>query len=59
MDEVRRPMGLRKDLHIKDMLLNDKNKSVRFGRAGRNFVENNFNWKKIAKEFTKIVSRNL
>ena len=41
------------------LLLNDKNKSVRFGRAGRNFVENNFNWKKIAKEFTKIVSRNL
>jgi len=25
MDEVRKPMGLRKDLHIKDMLLNNKN----------------------------------
>ena len=25
MDEVRKPMGLRKDLHIKDMLLNNEN----------------------------------
>ena len=30
MDEVRKPMGLRKDLHIKDMLLNDKNISTRW-----------------------------
>jgi len=30
MDEVRKPMGLRKDLHIKDMLLNNKNISTRW-----------------------------
>jgi len=30
MEEVRKPMGLRKDLHIKDMLLNNKNISTRW-----------------------------
>ena len=32
MDEVRKPMGLRKDLHIKDMLLNNKNISTRWSQ---------------------------
>ena len=33
MDEVRKPMGLRKDLHIKDMLLNNKCISTRWGKV--------------------------
>ena len=41
MDEVRKPMGLRKDLHIKDMLLNNKNIYTRWEQIyGKNPTEN-------------------
>jgi glycosyltransferase involved in cell wall biosynthesis len=35
------------------LLINDKEKRETMGNAGRNFVENNFNWDKIAKDFLK------
>ena len=35
------------------LLINDEQKRERMGKKGRKFVEENFNWNKIAKEFIK------
>ena len=35
------------------LLINDKEKRETMGNAGREFIENNFNWNKIAKDFLK------
>jgi glycosyltransferase involved in cell wall biosynthesis len=35
------------------LLINDKEKIETMGNAGRKFIENNFNWDKIAKDFLK------
>jgi len=37
------------------LLINDKEKRKTMGEAGRKFVEKNFNWNKIAKEFLDIL----
>jgi glycosyltransferase involved in cell wall biosynthesis len=39
------------------ILLNDKSKSKQMGKEGRKFVEENFNWEKIAKNFLQIVEK--
>lgn len=39
------------------LLLNDKKKAKEMGSKGRNFVEDNFSWEKIAEEFVSSVSR--
>jgi len=38
------------------LLINDKSKRKTMGEAGRVFVEENFNWNKIAKEFLNILN---
>ena len=38
------------------ILINDKQKAQQMGQAGRHFVEENFNWDKIAKRFADIMS---
>ena len=38
-------------------LLNDKQKSIEMGEAGRKFVEENFNWKVIASKFMSDLER--
>ena len=53
MDEVRKPMGLRKDLHIKDMLLNNKNIYRRWEQIyGKNPTENDVD--KMFKDFVPM-----
>jgi hypothetical protein len=37
------------------ILINDKQKRKTMGNNGRKFVENNFNWNKVTKEFLKIL----
>ena len=37
------------------LLINDEQKRERMGKKGRKFVEENFNWNKIAKEFLDIL----
>lgn len=39
-------------------LINDKEKRKTMGNNGRKFVEENFNWNKIAKEFLDILEKN-
>ena len=39
------------------LLINDKEKRKTMGEAGRKFVEKNFNWNKIAKEFLDILDK--
>ena len=41
------------------LLINDKEKRKTMGDAGRKFVEDNFNWNKIAKEFINIIKNSL
>ena len=41
-----------------DILLNNEKKSKEMGEKGREFVENEFNWNKIAENFLKIVKQN-
>jgi hypothetical protein len=41
-----------------DILLNDEKKSKEMGKKGREFVEKEFNWNKIAENFLKIVKQN-
>ncbi len=41
-----------------EILLNDEKKSKEMGEKGREFIEKEFNWNKIAKEFLKIVKQN-
>jgi glycosyltransferase involved in cell wall biosynthesis len=41
------------------LLINDKDKRKIMGDVGRKFVEDNFNWNKIAKEFVNIVKNSL
>ena len=38
------------------LLINDKQKAQQMGQAGRHFVEENFNWDKIAKRFIDILN---
>ena len=53
MDEVRKPMGLRKDLHIKDMLLNNKNIYTRWEQIyGKNPTEDDVD--KMFKDFVPM-----
>jgi glycosyltransferase involved in cell wall biosynthesis len=40
------------------LLINDKQKREMMGEKGRKFVEQNFNWNKIAKEFLDILIYN-
>ena len=40
-------------------LLNDNKKAKSMGEAGRKFVEEQFSWEKIAKDFKKIIEKNL
>ena len=40
------------------LLINDKQKRETMGNAGRKFIENNFSWDKIAKEFLNILQEN-
>jgi len=40
------------------LLLNDKQKREEMGDAGRKFVEENFSWDKITKEFIKDLEKN-
>ena len=40
------------------LLINDEQKRKTMGEAGRKFVEENFNWNKIAKEFLDILDYN-
>ena len=37
------------------ILINDKQKRKDMGNKGRKFVEENFGWEKIAKEFLKVL----
>ena len=39
------------------LLINDQLKSKTMGEAGRKFIEDNFNWGKIAKEFIDVISK--
>jgi glycosyltransferase involved in cell wall biosynthesis len=39
------------------LLINDESKRKMMGEAGRKFVEENFNWNKIAKEFLDILDK--
>ena len=39
------------------MLIEDEQKRREMGEEGRKFVEENFNWNKIAKEFLKILKQ--
>ena len=41
------------------ILINDKQKAQQMGQAGRHFVEEDFNWDKIAKRFADIMHRHL
>ena len=41
------------------ILLNDKEKAKHMGDEGRKFVEENFNWIKISKDFIKIAEKSL
>lgn len=41
------------------LLINDESKRKSMGELGRKFVEGNFNWKKIAKEFLEILENQL
>jgi len=41
------------------LLINDKKLAEVMGSAGRKFVEENFNWEKMAKKFLDIVMTNL
>ena len=41
-----------------EILLNDDKKSKEMGKKGREFVEKEFNWNKIAENFLKIVKQN-
>ena len=41
-----------------EILLNDEKKSKEMGKKGREFVEKEFNWNKIAENFLKIVKQN-
>jgi glycosyltransferase involved in cell wall biosynthesis len=41
------------------LLINDKDKRKIMGDVGRKFVEDNFNWNKIAKEFVNIIKNSL
>jgi len=41
------------------LLINNKEKRETMGDAGKKFVEDNFNWNKIAKEFINIVKNSL
>jgi glycosyltransferase involved in cell wall biosynthesis len=40
------------------ILLNDEKKSKEMGKKGREFIEKEFNWNKIAENFLKIVNQN-
>ncbi len=40
------------------LLINDEQKRNCMGEAGRKFIENNFNWNKIASEFLEILKTN-
>ena len=40
------------------ILLNDEKKSKEMGKKGREFIEKEFNWNKIAENFLKIVKQN-
>jgi glycosyltransferase involved in cell wall biosynthesis len=40
------------------ILIDDKQKRENMGNNGRKFVEENFNWDKIAKEFVKNIQKN-
>ncbi len=40
------------------LLINDKEKRKIMGEKGRKFIEENFSWNIIAKEFLKILERN-
>jgi len=43
------------DLHNKlELILTDSTKAVNMGKKGKEFVSNNFSWKKIAKDFITI-----
>ena len=39
------------------LLINDREKRKTMGEDGRKFVEENFNWEKIAREFLDIVKK--
>ena len=39
------------------LLINDKEKRETMGEKGRKFVEENFNWNKIAREFLDILKK--
>ena len=39
------------------LLINDKQKRKTMGEAGRKFIDENFNWNKIAKDFIKIIRK--
>ena len=41
------------------LLVNDEQKRISMGESGKKFVEENFSWKKIAKEFLEIVDNQL
>ena len=36
--------------------MDDKEKRKKFGNNGRKFVEENFSWNRVAKEFLKILN---
>jgi len=40
------------------LLINDKEKRKIMGENGRKFIEENFSWNTIAKEFLKILEKN-
>ena len=40
------------------LLINDEQKRKIMGENGRKFIEENFSWNTIAKEFLKILERN-
>ena len=40
------------------LLINDKEKRKIMGENGRKFVEENFNWNKIARDFLDILEKN-
>jgi glycosyltransferase involved in cell wall biosynthesis len=40
------------------ILIDDKQKRENMGNSGRKFVEENFSWDKIAKEFLKNIEKN-
>ena len=40
------------------ILMDDKEKRKKFGNNGRKFVEENFSWNRVAKEFLKDLEKN-